>query len=131
MNDFFNRYTLQIGEQKETVFLHRNDIQQDGTTSIYRDIDGKLLAEPEITNTMNMMFGANYNNVGAREMRKPIIATFFEGDTVISKTITWSVESYVAQTRAKADATQAEIDMVNAMLIYGDSVGAYLTASGQ
>jgi len=39
--------------------------------------------------------------------------------------VTWSVESYVAKTRATStDAGQ--IDLVNAMLTYGDAVAAYM-----
>ncbi len=91
-----------------------------------RDLGGNLLATPAVSNVANVIYTADYSNVGAREMRKPITATFFEGDRALSKTATWSVESFVAQTRSNANATQAEINMVNAMLIYGDSVGAYL-----
>ena len=45
----------------------------------------------------------------------------FEGDTEISKSVSWSVESYVAQVRAKNGVRQDELDMANALLIYGDS----------
>ena len=96
-----------------------------------RDLKGNLLAEPEVTCSNGMIYGSGYNNVGAREMRQPITATFFDGETQISKTLTWSVESYVAQTRANEKSTEADINMVNAMLTYGDSVGAYLTSIGQ
>ncbi len=96
-----------------------------------RDAEGNLIAEPTVANAMNMMFSAGYSEVGAREMRKPITATFYEGETAISQTITWSVESYVAQVRANASSTENDIAMVNAMLAYGDSVGAYLTSIGQ
>ncbi len=96
-----------------------------------RDAEGNLIAEPTIANAMNMMFSAGYSEVGAREMRKPITATFYMGDEAISQTITWSVESYVAQVRANENSTENDIAMVNAMLTYGDSVGAYLTSIGQ
>ncbi len=96
-----------------------------------RDADGKLIAEPTVANAMNMMFSAGYSEVGAREMRKPITATFYMGDEQISQTVTWSVESYVAQVRTNASSTENDIAMVNAMLTYGDSVGKYLTSIGQ
>ncbi len=96
-----------------------------------RDAEGKLIAEPAVSNAMNMMFSAGYSDVGAREMRKPITATFYMGNEAISQTITWSVESYVAQVRANENSTESDIAMVNAMLTYGDSVGAYLTSVGQ
>ncbi len=96
-----------------------------------RDAEGNLIAEPAVANAMNMMFSAGYSEVGAREMRKPITATFYMGDEAISQTVTWSVESYVAQVRANENSTENDIAMVNAMLAYGDSVGAYLTSIGQ
>jgi len=80
------------------------------------------------TNKGNIMFSAIYENVGAKEMRDVINATFYEGETAISQTVSWSVESYVAQVRAKTTATEDEIAMVNAMLTYGDSVAAYMEA---
>ncbi len=93
--------------------------------------DGKVLAELATGCLANAMFWAKYDNVGAREMRKMICATFYDADgNAISETLRWSVESYVAQTRANAKAGETEIDMVNTMLTYGDSVAAYLDASG-
>ena len=72
------------------------------------------------------MYSAIYDNVGAKQMRELITATFVNGNgDTISKTIHWSVESYVAQVRANTSSTETEIAMVNAMLTYGDSVAAY------
>ncbi len=96
-----------------------------------RDTDGNLLASPDVAVSADIIFAVTYGDVGARDMRKPITATFFEGDSVVSQSIRWSVESYVAQTRARYGVTQAEVDIVNAMLTYGDSVAAYLTSVGQ
>jgi len=64
-------------------------------------------------------------------MRKVINATIYEGETAVSETLSWSVESYVAQTRAKANVADDELNMVNAMLIYGDAVAAYMMSIGQ
>ena len=44
MSDFLKKYTLKIGEQKESPFLNKNDIYQDGTTPMCRDTDGRLWA---------------------------------------------------------------------------------------
>jgi len=38
------------------------------------------------------------------------------------------VESYVAQVRAKTNVAEDELNMVNAMLVYGDAVAAYMEA---
>lgn len=41
---FFDEYTIQIGQEQESPFLNRFDVYQDGTTPMYRDVDGKLWA---------------------------------------------------------------------------------------
>jgi len=94
---------------------------------IITDSEGKVLAEIVAANKGNIMFSAIYENVGAKQMRDVINATFYEGESAISKTISWSVESYVAQVRAKTNVTEDELNMVNAMLVYGDAVAAYMS----
>ncbi len=44
MRSFFDRYHLEIGEGKETPFLRRDRVCQDGTTPMYRDVNGTLWA---------------------------------------------------------------------------------------
>lgn len=44
MNDFFNRYTFEFGQGTPTVFDPIKHINQDGTTPMWRDVDGKLWA---------------------------------------------------------------------------------------
>lgn len=39
---FFDKYELKIGEGSETCFHNKNDIYQDGTAPMYRDVDGTL-----------------------------------------------------------------------------------------
>jgi len=103
----------------------------DAIKCVITDSEGKVLAEIPTTNKGNIMFSAVYEDVGAKEMREVINATFYEGEKVISKTVSWSVESYVAQARAKTNATEDEIAMVNAMLTYGDAVAAYMLSLKQ
>jgi len=95
---------------------------------VITDSEGKVLAEIAATNKGGIMFSAIYENVGAKQMRDVINATFYEGETAISQTVSWSVESYVAQVRAKINVAEDELNMVNAMLTYGDSVAAYMEA---
>ncbi len=97
---------------------------------VITDENRVVIATLDAENMAGVMFSAKFDNVGAREMRRVITAVFYEGSKVISKMVNWSVESYVAQTRANAKASKTEIDLVNAMLVYGGSVAAYLTASG-
>lgn len=98
---------------------------------VITDEDNKVIARPEIEVKAGVMFRATYDNVGAREMRKPIVITFYAGSNVISQSVHWSLESYVARTRANTSASTTELALANAMLTYGDSVAAYLDASGQ
>ena len=72
-----------------------------------------------------------YGNVGARQMREPIVIELYDNGVLVSQTLTWNIESYVAQTRANSASSEALIATVNAMLAYGDSAAIYLTASGQ
>ncbi|MBE6984276.1 MAG: hypothetical protein E7434_01440 [Ruminococcaceae bacterium] len=95
---------------------------------VITDSEGNVLAEIAATNKSGIMFSAIYEDVGAKQMRDVINATFYEGETAISQTVSWSVESYVAQVLAKDNATEDEINMVNAMLTYGDAVAAYMEA---
>ncbi len=44
MKNFFEQYELRIGDGSETAISHVNNIYQDGTTPMYRDVDGKLWA---------------------------------------------------------------------------------------
>ncbi len=100
-----------------------------GVKCVITDEDGNVLDELATINTLDVMYGATYDNVGAKEMRKLITATFYdETGVAISKTVTWSVESYVAQVRASDDPDEIDIAVVNAMLVYGDAVAAYMEA---
>lgn len=44
MSKFFEEYELKIGEAEESPFMNKYDVYQDGTTPMYRDVDGKLWA---------------------------------------------------------------------------------------
>ncbi len=98
---------------------------------VIKDAKGKILSEyaPYQINTANCK--AIYDNVGARQMRELITIELYDNDTLVSQSITWSVESYVAQTRANEASSEALVNAVNAMLAYGDSAALYLEATGQ
>ena len=42
--NFFDKYDIAIGEKTESPFMNKFDVYQDGTTPMYRDVDGKLWA---------------------------------------------------------------------------------------
>jgi len=88
-------------------------------------LDGTVIKELPAYNLNPVMVAADFDDVGAKQMRRLITVTLYDGNTAITDTVTWSVESYVAKIRATStDAGQ--IDLVNAMLTYGDAVAAYM-----
>ena len=67
---------------------------------------------------------ASFREVGAQHMRRVFsIVTLVDG-VETGNTLTWSVEGYVKVLRESGSA--AEIAMADALLIYGDSLAAYL-----
>ncbi len=94
---------------------------------IFKDKDGNVLAELAPTKHIaGKAVQCVYDQVGAKQMRELITIEVYDGDTLVSKTLTWSVESYVAATLARTTTSEILANMVNAMLIYGDSAAAYL-----
>ena len=80
--------------------------------------------------------GANYcqgiyANVGASQMRKLLKIELYDNDVLVSQTLTWSIESYVASTRANSASSATMINVLDAMLTYGDSAAIYLKSTGQ
>ena len=73
----------------------------------------------------------SYSNVGAAQMRDLLTIELYDNGTLVSKTVIWSIEGYVAETREATASSEALVNIVNAMLVYGDSAAAYLAASGQ
>ena len=98
---------------------------------VVKDQNGKVLDEfAPIMQTAKACQGL-YANVGARQMRELLTIELYDADTLVSKTLTWSVESYVASIRADEKSAPELIATANAMLIYGDSAAAYLASTGQ
>ncbi len=42
--NFLNQHILKVGDGQDSPFMNRNDVFQDGTTPMYRDVDGTLWA---------------------------------------------------------------------------------------
>lgn len=92
---------------------------------------GEELERIDATSFYGVAFKASYDNVGAREMRALRTIALYDGDTQISQTLTWNVESFVASVREDSSASAEKVNIANALLTYGDSAAAYLEASGQ
>ncbi len=99
-----------------------------------------LIRDPEDGSIIEMMEPSTvtarncriiYDNVGAAQMRKPIIIELYDKGILVSKTLQWSVEGFVAQTRADSATTEVLLNVVNAMLTYGDSADVFMKETGQ
>ena len=98
---------------------------------VVKNLNGDVLERFAPTVAAAKMCQGVYGNVGARQMRDLITIELYDNGKLVSQTLTWNIESYVAQTRANSASSDALIATVNAMLTYGDSAAAYLAVSGQ
>ena len=89
----------------------------------------KMLAEIPAEVMGNVMCRATFAEVGAKDMRRRITVALYDDSNIVSQFLVWSVESYVAQVRQKEGVSQSELNMANALLTYGDSVAAYMSAT--
>lgn len=91
------------------------------------EIDGETYRitsdEFEPLNTTNQ-YEVQFRNLQAKQMREPIKATICRGDSVISKTATYSVESYAAAYIINSSVLG---NLVKCMMYYGDSAAAYFS----
>ena len=98
---------------------------------VVKNLNGDILERFAPSLEMAKICQGVYSNVGARQMRDLITIELYDNGKLVSQTLTWNIESYVAQTRANSTSSEALVATVNAMLAYGDSAAAYLSASGQ
>lgn len=64
-----------------------------------------------------------FNGLNAGQMSLPIYAAVYDGDTVVSNTICYSIESYAYAQQGKAD--ELLLNLLDAMMKYGDSAYNY------
>ena len=80
-------------------------------------------AEVAIAGTANNYY-VDYNGLDAGQLRKEITAEIYQGETLVSKTLTFKVEYYAAYQVQNSDNANL-IALVNAMMKYGDSAAAF------
>ena len=80
-------------------------------------------AEVAISGTANNYY-VDYNDLDAGQLRNEITAEIYQGETLVSKTLTFSAEYYAAyQAQNSTDANL--VALVKAMMKYGDSAAAF------
>ena len=98
---------------------------------VIKDRSGKVIEQFAPSMQTSKACQGIYGNVGASQMRDLVTIELYDNGVLVSKTVRWNIESYVAQTRANTSDSAAKVNAVNAMLIYGDSVAVYMKESGQ
>ena len=75
------------------------------------------------------MYTVYYEGLNAAQLSDSITAVVYQGDTAVSTTLTYSVESCAYyQVNDNLDATDALKSLVKAMMAYGDAAKAYVPA---
>ena len=91
----------------------------------YVDSNGLTVTEErplELYNPDAQTYAVSYDGLRATEMRSIVSAAIYNGDTRVSKTVEYSIESYGARS---TDATMRELCL--AMLAYGDAANAFFS----
>ncbi len=89
----------------------------------YTDNNGAVITEErplELYNPDAKTYAVSYDGLRATEMRSVVSAAIYNGETRVSKTVEYSIESYGARS---SDAAMQELCL--AMLAYGDSANIY------
>lgn len=100
------------------------------------DAQGVLCLEGQVGDTIHTMESdsfttsgnvhyAFFDHVMAYQMRTPVSFTVCADESPVSQTLTYSIQSYVAYAVSSSQ-DQNLVDMLKAMLSYGDSVSAYI-----
>ena len=76
----------------------------------------------ELLDLGNGQYNAYFSGLSARQMREVVSVTVMEGDTAVSNTLQYSIETYAFKKQNEARLG----DLVLAMMRYGDSAAAYL-----
>ncbi len=88
----------------------------------YTDSKGEVVTVErplELYNEESGFYAVSYDGLRATEMRTVVSAAIYEGNTRVSKTVEYSIESYGARNPS---------DLCRAMLAYGDRACAYFAA---
>ena len=68
-----------------------------------------------------------FNGLNAGQMSEPVYFTVYEGDTVVSNTLRYSIESYVYSQSNKTAPDESLLALLKTMMKYGDAAHNYIT----
>lgn len=124
--------SVSVGSRVELYLTARYTAAENSKLKfVIKNAEGDILTEVEPSEINDKNCKLVYTNVGARQMRELLTIELYDNGILVSESVTWSVESYVAQIRANDASSPELISTVNAMLIYGDSAAAFLEHTHQ
>ena len=86
---------------------------------------GETVARLPVT-AMGTNGSFRFDDVSAKNTRTVFSIAIYDGETRISQELQWSIECMVSGCRADTGASQAKLNLANAILAYGDYAAAYL-----
>lgn len=108
---------------RETVRIRLRFAAEDVTgLKVVATVGGNSYELTDFTDAGNGQYYVFFDNLLATQMRAPITFTVMNGNSSVSKTLTYSVASYAA---AVSESNTTLYNMIHAMMRYGDAVNAY------
>lgn len=98
----------------------------DGLTVKVENADGKVIGSftsAEFANTDTDTYSVKFRGLKAGQLKDKVYVTVYKGDTAVSNTLQYSVETYAASKCGGSD--QNLSDLLHAMMKYGTSAYAY------
>ena len=116
--------SLVLGDSVTMQFLFTAS-DTEGITVRFKNEGGALLGEiaADQLTVSGGSYVASYSGITAEQMSDTVYVTAYKGDTAVSNTVSYSVESYAYAKQNDSDASLAAL--VRAMMKYGNSAKAY------
>ena len=116
--------SLRLGDSITMQFVF-TAASTDGITVRFENAGGTMLKEitAEDLTASGGYYIASYSGITAGQMSETVLVTAYNGDTAISNTVSYSIESYAYAKQNDADASLAAL--VRAMMKYGNAAKTY------
>lgn len=86
---------------------------------------GQWTLTNEQIKTKDGLYYVDFGCLNPAQMQEKVSFTVYQGDTAVSSTLHYSLDSYAAVWTQKSDANPRQVEMVKAMIRYGDAAKAY------
>lgn len=100
----------------------------EGLTINYKVGDGKIqtVAASDFVSAGDNVYTAYLDGINPAQMREKIEVTVMNGTQAVSKTLNYSIATYVANMNSNPDSAESLKALVRAIMSYGDAAAAYV-----